>query len=419
MNKREQTGTGVVKGKVSFMSPEQALGKPIDARSDLFSLGTVMYQLMTGVRPFEAATDLEILLRVQHAQFRPPEETKPDMEPELAQIMMRAMKLDPAERYQSADEMLIDIERVLRTVFRPVGQTELKRWLGDLQREDGVPSIGKAPAVVAGPRTGTGELEGKDVELSDSDADVGEENTSLAVLGEADGRPRLNRQRVTELPLPVPDDGETAMSGRHSESELALPMPEVEEGPPGRRRGGRSGRWLGLLLVGGVLLIVGAALAGSYLGSRTDDGGGAPERAAPGAAALTPAPARQATAPAHAPAATAPTPAPAAAKEAAKAPEAPVAKEAKGGEPAAPAAPAREGAPATRRERAPEPRRAIIELKNMMQPDPSLLPPVPAPAPTPAPAPVPPPKAAEKAPESEPPPAAPAPTAPPAPAPQP
>ena len=394
------------------MSPEQALGKPIDARSDLFSLGTVMYQLMTGVRPFEAATDLEILLRVQHAQFRPPEETKPDMEPELAQIMMRAMKLDPADRYQSADEMLIDIERVLRTVFRPVGQTELKRWLGDLQREDGVPSIGKAPAVVAGPRTGTGELEGKDVELSDSDADVGQENTSLAVLGppEADGRPRLNRQRVTELPLPVPDDGEAAMSGRHSQSELALPMPEVEEGPPGRRGGG-GGRWLGLLLVGGVLLIVGAALAGSYLGARTEDGSGAPEHAAPGAAVLTPAPAREAPAPA-------PTPAPAAAKEPPKVPEAPVAKEARGGEPAAPAAPTREGAGASRRERAPEPRRAIIELKNMMQPDPSLLPPVPAPAPTPAPAPVPPPKAAEKAPEGEPPPAAPAPapapTAPPA-----
>src|SRR3954454_24034190 len=74
MNKREQTGTGVVKGKVSFMSPEQALGKPIDARSDLFSMGTVLYQLMTGVRPFEAPTDLEILLRVQKAEFRTPEE---------------------------------------------------------------------------------------------------------------------------------------------------------------------------------------------------------------------------------------------------------------------------------------------------------------------------------------------------------
>ena len=55
MNKREHTGTGVVKGKVAFMSPEQALGKPIDARSDLFSLGTVLYLLVTRVAPVRGA----------------------------------------------------------------------------------------------------------------------------------------------------------------------------------------------------------------------------------------------------------------------------------------------------------------------------------------------------------------------------
>src|SRR4051812_16855420 len=85
MNKREHTGTGVVKGKVAFMSPEQALGKPIDARSDLFSLGTMLYQLMTGVRPFEAPTDLEILLRVQKAEFRPPDTARPGIQRELAE----------------------------------------------------------------------------------------------------------------------------------------------------------------------------------------------------------------------------------------------------------------------------------------------------------------------------------------------
>jgi hypothetical protein len=410
MNKREHTGTGVVKGKVSFMSPEQALGKPIDARSDLFSLGTVLYQLMTGVRPFEAPTDLEILLRVQRAEFRPPEVAKPDMEPELAQIMMRAMRLDPAERYQSADEMLIDIERVLRTVFRPAGQTELKRWLTDLQREDGVPSIGKAPAVMAGPRTGTtGELEGKDVELMDSSTmapdddavDVGEENTSLAVLGppEADGRPRLNRQRVTELPLPVPEDDEGAQTGRHSQSELTLPLPEAEDGPPGRRGMGRSGRWLGLLLVGGVLLIVGAALAGSYLGSRAEEEPGEKERA------MRPVTEPPRTTPPP------PTPAPAVVKEPAHAaapapPSAPApAVTAPPSVPAAvkePAHAAEAEAPTKREKERPAPsqdsRRAIIQLKNMMQPDPSLLPPTPSPTPVPPPSNLAPPPAAAPAP---------------------
>ena len=141
MNKREQTGTGVVKGKVAFMSPEQAMGKPIDQRSDLFSLGTVLYLLMVRSRPFEGPTDLETLLRVQKGDFLPPEAAAPDLEPEVAAIINRAMKPDANERYQSADEMLADIEHVARNVFRPVGQTELKRWLAELSRSDGQPSI--------------------------------------------------------------------------------------------------------------------------------------------------------------------------------------------------------------------------------------------------------------------------------------
>ena len=141
MNKREQTGTGVVKGKVAFMSPEQAMGKPIDQRSDLFSLGTVLYLLMVRSRPFEGPTDLETLLRVQKGDFLPPEAAAPDLEPEVAAIINRALKLDPNERYQSADEMLADIEHVARNVFRAVGQTELKRWLAELALQDGQPSI--------------------------------------------------------------------------------------------------------------------------------------------------------------------------------------------------------------------------------------------------------------------------------------
>src|SRR3954466_7908010 len=65
MNKREHTGTGVVKGKVAFMSPEQALGRSIDARSDIFAVGTVLYLTLIGKRPFEGGTDLETLMRVQ------------------------------------------------------------------------------------------------------------------------------------------------------------------------------------------------------------------------------------------------------------------------------------------------------------------------------------------------------------------
>ena len=95
MNKREHTGTGVVKGKVAFMSPEQAMGKPIDQRSDLFSVGTVLYLMVTRSRPFEGPSDLETLLRVQKGDFRPPEETAPDLPPEVAAVVARAMRKEP------------------------------------------------------------------------------------------------------------------------------------------------------------------------------------------------------------------------------------------------------------------------------------------------------------------------------------
>ncbi|HEX7598005.1 MAG TPA: serine/threonine-protein kinase, partial [Polyangia bacterium] len=129
MGRREHTGHGIIKGKLAFMSPEQASGTAIDSRSDIFSLGTVLYMLGTGVRPFEAPTDLETLVRVRHCQFAPPTVAAPDLSPEFARIIERAMQAAPADRYQTTEEMLVDIETVQRAVFRPAGQTELKRWL--------------------------------------------------------------------------------------------------------------------------------------------------------------------------------------------------------------------------------------------------------------------------------------------------
>jgi serine/threonine protein kinase len=276
MGKREQTGTGVVKGKVAFMSPEQALGKAIDARSDLFAVGTVLYQLMVGVRPFEAPTDLEILLRVQKADFRPAHEVARDLPPQVAAIIARSMQLEPDLRYQSADEMLTDIEQVMRTVFRPVGQTELKRWLSALGARDGqVPMAKGAPTQTPphGRTPGTtGEMEGKDVELDDID---GEEATSLASLDGPGGemRQRMTRPRPSEMALPVPQDDESGLSGRMSPLEFPLSLSSDGDERPGRRRVRRSGG-MGFLFLG-LLLVGGAAFGGRYFGLlREKEGGG-------------------------------------------------------------------------------------------------------------------------------------------------
>jgi len=127
--KREQTAAGVIKGKVAYMSPEQAQGNAVDRRSDIFSVGSMLYRMMTDRLPFESNNDLESLLRVQKAEFRPPQEAKPTIGDKVAGIIQKAMRLHPAERYQTAEEMLVEVERLLRNDFHSAGQTELKAWL--------------------------------------------------------------------------------------------------------------------------------------------------------------------------------------------------------------------------------------------------------------------------------------------------
>jgi serine/threonine-protein kinase len=389
MNKREHTGTGVVKGKVAFMSPEQAMGKPIDQRSDLFSLGTVLYLMVTRARPFEGPSDLETLLRVQKGDFPPAEAVAPDLEPEVAAVVARAMHKEPESRYQTAEEMLADVERVMRTAFLPVGQTELKRWLTELGARDGVVPISQSTARATATRTktGTGELEEEDVVLLDTDEEVvnGEEATSLAVVkGGGIARTRATKSRPTRPDLPVPEDLESR-ADLSERSAIALPIPE-EEGRPGQRRR-RGGGGFSRLLLFGALLVPAAYFGGKYVRVWFGVGGNeatpatASDRAAvqPGAAAQAPD------------------------KQLAARPDAAVAKSAEPQE-----APARHGEPATVHEASHEParetsrepatrRRGGERIKDVvgrdiaglkMAPDPSLLP-APAPAPKPADSPAP------------------------------
>ena len=146
MGRREHTSQGVIKGKLAFMSPEQASGAVLDNRSDLFALGTMLYQFFTGRRPFDAPTDLESIMRVRECRFTPPEEVKPGVHRDMAAIIKRAMQAKPADRFQSADEMMLAIENVQRTAYKPAGQTELKRWLAELQERDHVASFARTEA---------------------------------------------------------------------------------------------------------------------------------------------------------------------------------------------------------------------------------------------------------------------------------
>src|SRR6185503_2912554 len=103
------TRPGMIVGTIAYMSPEQASGQPADARSDIFSFGVVLYEVLSGSRPFVGASDLEVLQRVQHQE---PDTLGEHIPPALRMVVEKALEKDPAERYQSMRDVVIDLRRV-------------------------------------------------------------------------------------------------------------------------------------------------------------------------------------------------------------------------------------------------------------------------------------------------------------------
>lgn len=105
-----QTQAGVVKGKLAYMSPEQLRGDEIDHRVDVFGLGIVLYELLTGERLFLGPSDMDTLRRVYEARVPPMRELNPEVLPELEQITRRALAKDRDERYSTALELHDDLQ---------------------------------------------------------------------------------------------------------------------------------------------------------------------------------------------------------------------------------------------------------------------------------------------------------------------
>jgi len=104
---------GRVKGKHAYMSPEQCQGQELDGRSDIFSAGTVMYELATWTRLFKRKTDLETLKAINAGEIRPPRELVPEMDEDLEAIILKALARDKQQRYQTAQEMQLALEDYL------------------------------------------------------------------------------------------------------------------------------------------------------------------------------------------------------------------------------------------------------------------------------------------------------------------
>ncbi len=111
--------TGGMIGTPLYMSPEQALGNAVDTRTDLWSLGVIYYEALTGTRPFQANSGIAILRAIADHEPRPIRDLRPELPPLAAQIILRALAKDPASRYQSAAEMSRDLSELLATFSSP------------------------------------------------------------------------------------------------------------------------------------------------------------------------------------------------------------------------------------------------------------------------------------------------------------
>ena len=171
-SKVSTTMSGALKGKLQYMSPEQAWGKRLDRRSDIFSLGSVLYEMLTGSPLFQGETDMSVLESVREGDVATPSSRGAEVPRRVDQIVLKALAKNPQERYQNASEFEKDLHAVLYTYQPSPGPADLAIYMHrlleapqssddeidaafDKARDMSVP-VGPVPAPATPPKKGKG-----------------------------------------------------------------------------------------------------------------------------------------------------------------------------------------------------------------------------------------------------------------------
>ncbi len=130
-----RTQSGVVKGKLAYMAPEQLRGQPLDPRADVYSLGVVLYELLTNHKPFDATTDAAIVAAILFEPLIPAIKRRPDLPGAVQRILDRGLAKDRNERYPSCLAFQAELERFIVSLGEPIGALDIARFINQLDSQ--------------------------------------------------------------------------------------------------------------------------------------------------------------------------------------------------------------------------------------------------------------------------------------------
>ena len=270
--KASKTQAGILKGKFGYMSPEQVRGRPIDRRSDIFSLGVVLFELLTLERCFQGESDFSTLEKVRNVDIRRPATLNRDIPPELERIVLKALSRNPEERYQSAAELQDGLQKFLyqsgsfysrkdlavwmkRTFDADIRQDHVKlaafreyarEYIPEASRAASQPAILREPDTQPSPSASASSqnvpvfkpqlpsLSWEDDELATSVWD--QKPSDIVALADVQGTPAGSADppafaaAAASTPLPLPSDARPALP----DTELVLPAQSLPVRPRGR-----------------------------------------------------------------------------------------------------------------------------------------------------------------------------------------
>jgi serine/threonine protein kinase len=260
-----KTQSGLIKGKVAYMSPEQIRAKPLDRRVDVYALGVVFYELLTGRKPFDAPTDAALMEAIISAPLVPAAQYRPELSPAVQRILERALAKDRDRRYANCRAFQIDLEDFILSAGKPVGAYELSEFVTQL-----------APAASADGTAwkDTGEIPAPAAKTQSSARTVKTPKPQFSDPDETLPLPPREPDEPDTLPVgtPVfalPSKEVRSADPESSATEVGVPSFREERSAP-VTRSGRSRlpqKWIPALVGAALLLALGGYLAGSRASS--------------------------------------------------------------------------------------------------------------------------------------------------------